>query len=276
MRYTLQLISLSTLLACAQTPTSPASSAQEDNPFGDSQGCFLLFNLKTNKMETAVGETCERRFPACSTFKVPLAVMAFDARVLKSEKEVYKWDGEKRKLDVWNQNHTPESWMRESVVWFSQRLTPKLGEKKIQKYLNAFGYGNKNIQAGLTDAWLKSAADPENALSLNAYEQLNFMKKLWKNTLPASQSSMEVTRKLTYLETSKSGFKLSGKTGSNIFDEDNSKQFGWFISHVSNGEKEYLAVTNLSDVVPAKRSSFGGLRSKEITKIMLKKHGLWD
>lgn len=270
MRMMIHCLSFAALIACAQNPKKAHS------PFGESQGCFLLYNLKTNTLEQTIGETCQQRFPACSTFKVPLSVMAFDAKVLKSEKEVYKWDGQKRMLEAWNKNHNAESWMRESVVWFSQRLTPKLGEKRVQNYLNEFDYGNKNIHVGLTDAWLNPAHNPDGALAINAFEQLEFIKKLWRNELKASLASMEITRRITYLETSTSGFKLSGKTGSNVFDEDKKRQFGWFISHVSNGDKEYIAITNIKDVQPAERTSFGGLRAKEITKNLLKQNGLWD
>lgn len=249
---------------------------KSDSPFVNMRGCFLLYNLKSNTFDKIIGETCSERFPACSTFKVPLAVMAFDSGVLKDEKQVLKWDGKKRMLSVWDQDHSGSTWLKESVVWFSQRITPLIGEKKVQKYLDAFDYGNKDISTGLTSAWLNAPNDPKGSLALSAYEQVEFMKKLWTNSLPASQRSMDLTRDISYLETSKNGFRLSGKTGSNGFNADRTIQFGWFIAHLSRDGEEYIAVTNISDLAPVEGKSYGGTRAKEITKKMLEKSGLWQ
>ena len=88
--------------------------------------------------------------------------------------------------------------MRESVVWFSQRLTPKLGTKKLQNYLNKFQYGNKNLKGGLTQAWLNPPTNPV-GLKISAYEQVEFMKKLWTDKLPTTLAAQKVARELTYL-----------------------------------------------------------------------------
>lgn len=255
---------------------SCASKAPEKpSPFPGMKGCFLLYNMKTGEFEKEVGEACKVRYPACSSFKVPLAVMAFDSGVLQDERETLKWDGKKKMLPQWNKDHNAESWMKDSVVWFSQRVTPKMGAEKLQDYLDKFEYGNKDISSGLTTAWLNPPNDPRGFLGLNAYEQVEFMKKLWLNDLPASSRAMELARRITYLETSPNGFRLSGKTGSNFYDKKKKIQFGWFISHVSNNQNEYIAVTNISDLNPIETHLFGGQRAKAITIGMLKEAGLW-
>lgn len=274
MKFAAVVILLVMMTSCSSSKKNPKSPAQA-TPFASMKGCFLLYNLKTNEFEKTVGEACQERFPACSSFKVPLAVMAFDSGVLKDEEQVFKWDGKKRMLEVWNKDQNAKSWMRESVVWFSQRLTPKLGKKKFKEYLKKFEYGNEDVSTGITIAWLNSPSDPHGSLAINAYEQVEFMKKLWRNELPATKRSMEITRQITYLETSPNGFKLSGKTGSNFYDAARKVQLGWFISHISNGDKDYIAVTNLSDLKPIETDKFGGHRAKEITKSMLKEVGLW-
>lgn len=244
--------------------------------FGKSQGCFLLFNVKTQKFEKTLGESnCKERLPACSTFKVPLAVMAIDAGIVKDETQTFKWDGKKRFREEWNKNQTPKTWMRESTVWVSQELTPKLGKEKFQKYLNDFQYGNADINSGLTTAWLQSPDDKNGALKINAYEQVDFMKKLWSSTLPSSKESQSITRDLTYLETSPAGFKLSGKTGSGFYKKDRNLKIGWFIAHVSNGDKEYIAVANLHDVSKPGNTEAGGPRVREIMKKILRDGELW-
>jgi beta-lactamase class D len=100
------------------------------------------------------------------------------------------------------------------------------------------------------------------------------MKGLWSGTLAVSSRAMQIARDLTWLEISPNGFKLSGKTGSNSYS-DMKRRLGWFMAHIENGDKEYLAVTNLSDLVSPVTGSSGGVQAKEITKKILSDKGLW-
>jgi len=246
------------------------------NYFDKTEGCFLLYNMKTNELEKVIGnERCYLQLPACSTFKVPLAVMAFDSKILKNENVILKWDGKKDLRVESNRDHNAKTWMNQSIVWFSQRLTPMLGKDKFQKYINDFDYGNKDLRGGIQQAWLVSPADKGSALKISAYEQLEFMKKLWTNNLPASFYSMQTTRDITYLETSPRGTRISGKTGSNFYDKNRKVHLGWFISHLQNRDQEYIAITNFSDLGPADVAGFGGFRAKEITKKILADLEIW-
>lgn len=261
------------LASCAKAPVKQPDLSTKY--FKEVKGCFLLYNLKTQKYEYEIGaKYCQKRYPACSTFKVPLAVIAFDAGLLKNQTQVLKWDGKKRWLETWNKDHNANSWMRESVVWISQRLTPELGARKLQSYLDKFNYGNKDLKGGLTQAWLNPPTNPI-GLKISAYEQVEFMKKLWTDKLPASVSAQKIARDLTYLELSPKRFQLYGKTGSSYYNQDSNIQFGWFVSRLSNGESDYIAITNLSDLAPYQGDSYGGPRAREITKKILAELGLW-
>lgn len=264
------------IVSCKASPVQNEAKNVSANYFDKMDGCFLLFNMKTGHIDKVIGdERCRKQLPACSTFKVPLAVMAFDSGILKDESVTLKWDGKKDSREESNRDHNAQTWMKQSIVWFSQRLTPKLGKKKIQKYLNDFDYGNKDLAAGIQQAWLVSPSDEGPALKISAYEQLEFMKKLWTSSLPASARSMQKTRDITYLETSPRGTKLSGKTGSNFYDKNHQIHLGWFISHIQNGNQEYITIANFTDLVPVETAGFGGFRAKEITKKILADSDLW-
>ncbi len=251
-----------------------ACSTLSDKDFPGQKGCFLLYNMKTHKVMTESGTTCRERVVACSTFKVPLSLMAFDSGVLKTADEKYKWDGEKRKLEVWNQDHNARTWMQNSVVWFSQELTPKIGAEKIKKYLKDFKYGNEDLEGGLQNAWLHSPSTPDRSLKISPYEQMEFMKALWSNQLPVSANALAVTKEIMFLQTTPSGFRFSGKTGSNSY-ASSEVQLGWFIAHLSRGEEEYVAVVNFSDLKPSTEGTFGGPRAKAKAIEFLKAQKLW-
>jgi beta-lactamase class D len=259
---------------------STIQSRNEKNYFSQMKGCFLLYNMKKKTFDKVIGEeNCRERFVACSTFKIPLAVMAFDSGVLKDENQVLNWDGKKGFLESHNQDHSGVTWMRDSVVWFSRRLTVQLGMKKMRKYLREFHYGNEDFSAGLTEAWLVSPGNSDPALKISAYEQVDFMNKLWADQLPVSKRAMQLTRKILFLEHSPHGFNFSGKTGSNYFDVSQGQEkrvgLGWFVSHLQKGDQEYIAVTRFSDLVPVDQKKYGGLRAKQITKDILADQGLW-
>lgn len=263
------------LISCAE-PIKEQSAPISKDYFQNLKGCFLLYNIKTKNFEKVINDdVCREQFPACSTFKVPLAVIAFDSGVLKDENVILKWDGIKGIREETNRDHNAKTWMRDSVVWFSQRITSKLGSKKFQKYLDDFNYGNKDITAGITTAWIISPSK-EKALKISAYEQVDFMKKLWTNALPVTERSMKLTQDITFIEESAKGYRLSGKTGSGFYDKEQKLNLGWFVSHIQNGEQEYIAVTTLSDLTPVSEvKHYGGPRAKELTKNILEDQGLW-
>lgn len=262
-------------IGCVSKKPGNEVSPQAKDYFPNMKGCFLLYNLKTETYEKVINqENCKEQLVACSTFKVPLAVMAFDSGLLKDENMVMKWDGVKRDREVLNRDHNAKTWMGDSVVWFSQNLTKKMGEKKLKKYLANFYYGNQDISGGLTEAWLV-APDKEPALKISAYQQVDFMQKLWTDKLPAKKRAMQLARDVTYLETSPAGAKLNGKTGSNFYTNSPQMRLGWFVSHVTKGETEYIAVTNFRDSKPGAGASYGGMKAKEITKLILSDLGVW-
>ncbi|MDZ5762648.1 Class D beta-lactamase N-terminal domain protein [Candidatus Cyrtobacter comes] len=90
---------------------------------------------------------CEKRYAPMSTFKITLSLIGFDSGILVDEtnpvwpfKEEYvDWS------DAWKQDQTPQSWMKESCVWYSQVLTKRLGMEKFQDYVTKFVYGNQDL-----------------------------------------------------------------------------------------------------------------------------------
>ncbi|MBI5548841.1 MAG: class D beta-lactamase [Deltaproteobacteria bacterium] len=269
--------------ACASTAPAPedraASTVDASSIFAGLDGCFLAWDLKSDRLAGAHGdERCRRRLPACSTFKVPLALMAFDAGILESEETAMTWDGVPRPIESWNRDHTARSWMAHSVVWYSQRLTPRLGLERIQRYLDDFQYGNRDFSAGLTSAWLtitKTDSDPgKGSLQISAYEQLEFMKRLWRGELPVSAKAQERTQALTFLETSPGGFTLHGKTGSG-YPADLDGDFGWFVGHLSGHGRQLVLVTSVVRDERSADARFPGLRAKELAKSVLVANQLW-
>lgn len=99
-----------------------ATGAQAD------ETCTLLVEAAAGRVIHESGDCATRNSPA-STFKLPLAVMGFDAGILKDpHAPVWPYRAEYRaSRDEARRDADPTWWLKESIVWYSQQLTLKLG-----------------------------------------------------------------------------------------------------------------------------------------------------
>lgn len=178
---------------------------------------------------------CAERYSPASTFKVPLAVMGFDAGILKGAHDpAWTWH---EGIEAPKRDHKtvdPMTWERDSVLWYSREVTRRLGTEKFVSYVTQLDYGNKDLAGdpgksnGLTHAWLASS------LVISPDEQALFIHKLLSGTLPLSQEAQTRTRTIIPVFDAPDGWRVHGKTGS-IWLRDGKGQFdrtqpiGWFV-----------------------------------------------
>ena len=234
--------------------------------------CFLA--MQNNKVIKQEGDDCVSRHSPCSTFKIALSLMGYNEGLLLDETNP-QWPFKEGYLDSitsWKQPHNPTSWIKNSCVWYSQVLTPKIGLKKFKEYVSKFNYGNQDISGdtglnnGLTNAWLSSS------LQISPQEKINFLQKLIDNELPVSQKSMEMTKKILFVENWTNGWKFYGKTGSGfLLNNDGSrnkeKPIGWFVGWVQNGNKTIVFTHYIEGKNGEEYKDFSsGKKAKEIAK----------
>lgn len=151
-------------------------------------------------------------------------------------------------LLFWSRAHTPATWMKFSVVWYSQEITKNIGLERFNDYVQKFEYGNLDASGnpgksdGLSQSWLNSS------LKISVLEQVNFIEKLVQRTLAVSRQAQEKTIELIRLEDVWDGWNLYGKTGGGAN--------GWFVGWIEKGERriifaQYIEATNLP--IPAGR-----------------------
>lgn len=221
--------------------------------------CFVA--VEDGKIIEKLGN-CEERYTAASTFKIPLAAMGFDSGILQDvKKPVWKKKPEyEAYLDVWNENHWPSKWLKNSCVWYSQELTKKMGMEKFSKYVRDFNYGNMDISGnpgkndGLTNCWLSSS------LKVSPMEQISFLKKLLEGKLPISKSAHNKTIDSIEFSPWVNGWEVHGKTGSGYNGEKNNR-IGWFVGWLSKGERKVLFAHLIEG------EGINGLVSKELAKV---------
>lgn len=253
-----------------------ANQSLFDKYFNGKTACIIIYDINQNKLiEKYNPKRCDQRITSASTFKVPLALMAFDQGIF-NQNTSFKWDGKDKGLSIWNQDQTPKSWFDNSAVWVSQLITPKLGLEKIKGYLREFHYGNQDFSGdpglnnGLTNAWLSSS------LKISANEQFEFLKALVNDQLPVSKAAMHNTKENMYIETTPNGWQLYGKTGTGRFQQQQIKmndktklQHGWFIGFITKANQKYIFVLNFTDLKTPQDKEGGGARAKLMIKQIL-------
>lgn len=197
--------------------------------------CTVVFEVDSEAPLFQKGD-CQRRESPASTFKIAISLMGFDTGILESasapvmpfKKGYVDW------RPRWRQPTSPKTWMRDSVVWYSQQITQRLGKDRYSAYVKAFGYGNEDISGdpgkanGLTNAWLSSS------LRISPLEQVAFLRHLVLGDLPVKASAVSHTAELTDYGLQPSGWHVHGKTGAGLpRNADGSlrrgQPFGWFV-----------------------------------------------
>lgn len=196
--------------------------------------CLAMADAATGKWLVHEG-VCDKRLPPMSTFKLPIALMGYDAGVLRDEhtpvlpfKEGYvDW------RPAWRQAHDPSSWMKESVVWYSQQVTLQLGGEKFAGYVRRFGYGNADVSGdkgkhnGLAASWLNSS------LRVSPDEQIGFLRRVLNRELGVRPLAYDMTAALLRRPGPVGGWQVFGKTGSG-------KNVGWYVGWIEREGKRIV------------------------------------
>jgi beta-lactamase class D len=210
---------------------------------------------------------CAQRHTPCSTFKLAISLMGYNEGILTDVTHP-EWPyrvGYDAWKASWKQPHNPTTWIKDSCVWYSQKITQTLGMAKFKKYVNEFHYGNQDVSGdigkdnGLTHAWLSSS------LQISADEQVDFLQRLLKNKLPVDKKTQNLTRAIFYVEDLPHGWKLYGKTGSGLQQNSDRSlnpklQVGWFVGWVEKGARKIVFANYI--VAPRSEDLSGGQQAK--------------
>ena len=130
----------------------------------------------------------EAKLPA-STFKIPNSLIALETGVVEDpDKDIFKWDGVTRSIAAWNKDHTLRSAIAVSAVPVYQEIARRIGQERMQKYVDLLEYGNRDIGGGIDQFWLTGN------LRIDPIQQVDFVDRLRRGVLPVSKGSQELVR----------------------------------------------------------------------------------
>lgn len=206
--------------------------------------CTVIVDAKDGAALHRQG-SCDKRVSALSTFKVPLALIGYDSGILTdphNPRWEYKPEFNAIKRD--QRAVDPTIWLADSVVWYSQELTRKLGKERFGDYVRKFNYGNRDVSGnpgkddGLTQAWLNSS------LKISPDEQIAFLRGIAGRNLPVSAKAYEMTEAaMPAFEAG--GWRVKGKTGTGWLASkggapNRSRPVGWFVGWAEKDGKRVV------------------------------------
>lgn len=200
-------------------------------------GSFILYDLESDTTFEYNSERNDRRFLPASTFKVFNSLVAIETGAVADEREVIAWDSVDRSIAQWNQDHDLRSAITFSVVWFYQELARRIGREKMQEYIDATGYGNRDISGPIDRFWL------DGELKITPREQIAMLVRLHREELPFSKRSHTIVKDIMTLDSFK-WYTYRGKTGWALRERDPEENVGWFIGYVEvPGHTYFVALT---------------------------------
>jgi len=190
------------------------------------------------------GPNINRQMSPCSTFKIPLSLMGYDAAILEDEiNPVWNFqEGYDDWLISWRSPQSPSSWMRHSCVWYSKMLSLKLGLEKVQNYLTSFEYGNQDMSGGLAEPGPLNPFWINSSVKISPQEQVGFIQKMIQGKLPISTKALRMTKMISFKEELTEGWKLFGKTGwsgSDITKDGKTLEHSWFVGWIEKDHHFY-------------------------------------
>ncbi len=227
----------------------------------------MIADASTKRIAKQEG-TCDTRITPASTFKIAISLMGFDSGFLKSEHQpVLKYrKGDPDWRDSWLADTDPQKWIRDSVVWYSQRVTASLGQQRFQQYAEAFHYGNEDVSGdpkrhdGLKWAWIDSS------LKVSPREELDFLERVVRRELPVKPIAYEMTSRITAIDGEHGGWEIHGKTGAGFpllpdGRSDHAHGYGWFVGWATKAGRTLVFVRQTQDASLQEVSA--GLRARD-------------
>jgi beta-lactamase class D len=179
----------------------------------------------------------EAMLPA-STFKIPNSLIALETGVVGDpDKDVFKWDGVVRSIEGWNRDHTLRSAIAASAVPVYQEIARRIGAERMQKYLDLFEYGNRDIGGGIDQFWLTGN------LRIDPVQQVDFVDRLRRGVLPVSKRSQDLVRDI--LPVTRVGDVVIRAKSGLLGAEIGEPSLGWLVGWAEKGSANTVFALNL-------------------------------
>lgn len=235
---------LALLTLCLQDSTSQTTKIRPDLAKyfekANVRGSFSLYDIKNDRYILTDSNQFTQGFTPASTFKICNSLIGLETGVIADENFVITWDGVKRQREEWNRDQDLKTAYKNSTVPYYQELARRVGGARMKQWLDKAGYGNADTSGGIDLFWLRGG------LRISPAQQLNFLKRLYREDLPFSKRSMAITKKIM-IEEENASYTLRSKTG---WGDQDGMNIGWYVGYVTTTDNAYFFATCLQTPTP--------------------------
>lgn len=196
--------------------------------FDNGQGDFTVYNLP---------RFSDSAFTPASTFKIVNSLVALETGVISDTSTIIKWDSTETGRAECEKDMTMAEAFRFSCPRWYQELARRIGENRMQKFLDTLGYGARygrsKINNDLDAFWLN------NNVEITADEELGLVKKLYFSQLPFQKRSQQLVKGMMITDIN-AKYTLAYKTGWGTLSNGN--QLGWVVGWVEENNHPYFFV----------------------------------
>ena len=197
-------------------------------------GAIALLEGDATSVRCNTVARCQQALIPASTFKIPNSIIGLETGVIPGPEFMIPWDGVKRSISAWNQDHTLRTAIRDSAVPYYQELARRVGLKRMREWVEKLDYGNRRIGTKVDQFWLTGP------LAITAVQQLEFLRRFADGRLPISAPTRTIVLDITR-RGELDGKPLHGKTG--WADPGGPNELGWFVGFIDDPSKRrYVAV----------------------------------
>jgi beta-lactamase class D len=206
--------------------------------------CVLIRELTAEKPLLERGD-CTARLSPASTFKIPHALVALETGVVTTS-SVERWDGVRHEQQPeWNHDHTVISALRPSVLWFFQRIAPRIGAERMSTWLERFEYGNRDVSGPIAEYWINGR------LRISPREQVQFLKQFYGGGLPITPVHVRAVRqgleqKPGYVQNALGVHRLQGDWAQAVLNAKTGAttaagvRVSWLVGALRSSKREYV------------------------------------
>ncbi len=228
------------------------------------KGAILIYDFQKGKWYSNDFEWTKKGKLPASTFKITNSIIGLETEVIKSDSMLFKWNGEKRRLKVWEQDLTFNKAFHYSCVPCYQEVAKKIGVERMNNYLKKLNYGFMKVDStSIDNFWLQGNS------KINQQQQIDFLKRFYTSELPISKRTERIMKELMVIEENEA-FKISGKTGWSIRNGNNN---GWFVGYIETKKGIHFFATNIEPKEDFNMKMFPMIR-KEISYKAFKQIGI--
>jgi len=199
-----------------------------------------------------------------STFKIPNSIIGLETGVIEGKETVFKWDGNPRRLSIWEQDLALPDAFQFSCLPCYREVARAVGLERMRSTLDKIDYPGMEFDAENLDLfWVAGNS------RISQMQQIDFLRRFHGQELPIAKRTHEIVTDILVIEET-DRFKLSGKTGWSVDGETNN---GWIVGYIQTGEKLYFYATNLEPSPGFDIKDFGRVR-RHVTMKSFYKLGL--